>query len=81
MYAKGPVVIAHTYPYQYNGHGFKGAIPRMTRLPYGGGGGDAAVLALHQMTPDSNTEQQPVPGVWWGYGVRGGGVSASTLSE
>ena len=36
------VVTARTYTYQQNGHGFKGAIPRVARLPLWWGGGDAA---------------------------------------
>ena len=79
MYAKGPVVTAHTYPYQHNGHGFKGAIPRVTQLPVWWGG-VTQLLALHRTTLDRNTELRPVPGVWWGYRMGGGGVS-STLSE
>ena len=51
LYAKGPVVTAHTYPYQPNGNGFKGAIPRVT------------LLALQTTTPDRNADRLPVPGV------------------
>ena len=49
MYAKGPVVTAHTYPYQPNGNGFKGAIPRVT------------LLALQTTTPDRNADRLPMP--------------------
>ena len=48
LYAKGPVVTAHTYPYQPNGNGFKGAIPRVT------------LLALQTTTPDRNADRPPV---------------------
>ncbi len=51
LYAK--VVTAHTYPYQPNGNGFKGAIPRVT------------LLALQTTTPDRNADRLPVPGVLW----------------
>ena len=87
MHAKGPVVTAHTYPYQHNGHGFKGAIPRVTRLPYGGG--DAAARATPNNTrPQRRTVARAryVVGIqdggggvsinafWWGYRVEGWGV-------
>ena len=49
--AKGPVVTARTYPYQPNGNGFKGAIPRVT------------LLALQKTTPDRNADRLPMPGV------------------
>ena len=45
LYDKGPVATAHTYPYQPNGHGFKGAIPRVMRLPVWWG--VTQLLALH----------------------------------
>ena len=56
LYAKGPVATAHTYPYQPNGHSFKGVIPKVTRLPvcWGGGGGHAAARA----TPNNTRPQR-----------------------
>ena len=62
LYAKGPVVTAHTYPYQPNGHGFKGAIPKVTRLPVWWE--LTQLFALHRTTPDRNTELRPVPSIY-----------------
>ena len=78
---KRPVVTAHTYPYQHNGHGFKGAIPRVTRLPVWcvcvGGGGDAAACATPNDTPPQHrtaARARCVVGIQDGGG--GGGVCA-----
>ena len=65
-------------PYQHNAHGFKGAIPRVTRLPYGGG--DAAACATPNVTRQQHRTAARARCV---VGIQdvGGGVSASTLSE
>ena len=41
--------------------------------------GVTQLLALHRTTPDLNTELRPVPGVWWGYRMGGGGVSINAF--
>ena len=93
LYAKGTVVTAHTYPYQPNGNGFKGAIPRVTllalqtttpdrnadRLPVPGVLRELTQLLALQTRPDRNAELRPVCGGGTGWG--GVCVSASTLSE
>ena len=93
LYAKGPVATAHTYPYQPNGHGFKGAIAKVTllalqkttpernadRLPVPGVLRELTQLLALQTTPDLNAELRPMPGVWWGYRMGGGGVSINVF--
>ena len=41
--------------------GFKGAIPKVTRLPVWWA--LTQLLALHRKTPDRNTELRPVPSI------------------
>ena len=69
------VVTAALTPYQQNGHCFKGAIPRVMRLPVG----VTKLLALHTTRPNRKAQLRPVAGLWcggfsvysfwWGYRV------------
>ena len=63
------VVTARTYPYQQNGHGFKGEIPRVTWLPVWWGSDAAARATDNETRPQRRTAARARRVV----GIQGGG--------